>query len=385
MAEKKGRLFLSAVSAMLVACGGGSADTPVNAPASAAGASSAAGAPTVTAGAPGTATGSASAAAALALGNTNAGNPAQTNNSAIANSAPSSAPSAPADQLLAGYLTMVANSVVFIRTDRVIYLPVSLTEFESGTGIAGVASGSATAHVDIDVDGAHCNPAIDGLCGIQPPAPAPAAPLAAFGIRISRYVQPSTPGQAIWNQTVVGRIAVDLTERPGSPGILANEAAEIMRFVIDAVELSTDENGILVSAKVRDGAQIHVYGRNAAGVEVRENISAPAGTIRLLPLSQVPDNGGDTGSVILLLDLETGFSQAGQKLAALQNIAGQFSMHVTLSSIADIVRPAAPAANGFPALEREDLAGQQITVNEQPPVSGAGVNGNVWIRSYPPK
>lgn len=368
MIEKKKLLFSLAASALVAACGG--SDTSSTAAGSAA-------------------SSVADASAAGVTGSNQVARPAETTAATPAAndiaSTPSATTPAPVDQPLAGYLTVEANQVVFIRRDRVIYLPVNMTVFESDTGVTSIASGSSAAHVDIDIVGANCNPAIDGRCGIQPSAVAPAAPLAAFGIRVLTLVEPSVPEQAVGNQTVVGRIAVDLTERPNSDGVPANEMPEIMRFVIDQVEISTGPSGQIVSARVQDGAQIHVYGRNAAGIEVRQDIPAPAGTVRLLPLSQIPDNHGDTGSVVLLLDLEAGFSQAGQTLAALENIAGQFSMHVTLSSVQRMLRPAARATSEFPALQQKDLVGQPVTVNDQPPVSGAGVNGNVWIRMYPLK
>jgi len=170
----------------------------------------------------------------------------------------------------------------------------------------------------------------------------------------------------------VGRIAVDLTERIDSPGIVGGQVAEIMRFVIDKVEMTTDENGALVNARLQDGAQMHVYGRNAAGVEVREAFPAPSNTVRLQPLSEIPDRNGDTTSVILFMDLEAGFSRAGTRLAALENIAGQFSMRMTISHVSKLVRKATGT----------DLVGDTLTVNTQPPVSGAGFRGNAWIRMY---
>jgi len=361
MAAKKKVLFLLAGSALLVSCGGGGGDSPVSAPL-------AQSTPT---------SGTLPAASDPPPAANSAVNPTQASNTTPSATPPASAIPVAVDQQLKGYLEMVANQFLYIRTNRVIYLPVDFGEFESDRGIVDVASGSPTAHVDIDTAAAGCNPAIDGTCGIQPPAAAPVAPIAAFGIRISTFVHPSTPTQAVGNQTVVGRIAVDLTERPDSPGIGAKETAEIMRFIIDKVEMTVAGTGELTSVKVQDGGQIHVYGRNAAGLEVQDDIPAPAGTVRLLPMSAVPDNHGDTTSVNLLLDLETGFSKASAKLAALQNIAGHFAMHVTFSSVQDIVRPASAG------LEQKDLIGQTITVNGQAPVNGAGINGNAWIRMYP--
>lgn len=275
----------------------------------------------------------------------------------------------PGDQRLNGHLALVANQLVFIRTDRSIYnaLPVEL--FESDKGMYDVASGS---------DGQ------DAGAPVPATYAAPAAPVAAFGFRVSRFVQPDTDGEAVGNQTVVGRIAFDFTERDTSPGILAGESAEIMKFVIDGVELATGENGELLSAQVQYGAQMHVYGRSATGVELRETIAVPANAVRLLPISEVLDHYGDTSSTVLLADLEAAFSGAGQRLAALENMAGHFSMQVTISA-ADLVRPASPESNESPAVERKELVGQAITVDNQPPVTGGGVIGNAWIRLYPPE
>jgi len=352
-------MFVLLTSGLLASCGGGSSN------------SGNAAAPTTTTSAPTNSSGSSQPTPAAV-------SPPPTSNPVTTSSA------AATDPKLNGYLEMVGDQILYIRTNRVLYHPVAFPEFESDRGIVDVASGSPLPP-PLDINTTGCTLAKDGSCGIQPPAAAPAAPIAAFGIRISKFVQPSTPGQAVGNQTVIGRIAFDLTERNDSPGIGANEVPEIMRFVIDNVRMSTDQNGELVSVQMQDGAQIHVYGRTAAGVEIQDDIPAPNGTVRLLPLSKVPDNNGDTGSVILLLDLETGFSQADQKLNALAKIAGHFSMHVTLSQIQKIVRPAASATADYPAVERKELIGQQIVVNNQPPVNGAGIVGNAWIRMYPPQ
>lgn len=377
MVEKKRILFLLAASALLVSCGGGGSDTPNTTAAATTGG--------------GTSTNNSGATQpAGTTPATNTGTPAAQSPTTVTPPATSSGSTTPApvavDQKLNGTLEVVANQILYIRRNRIIYLPVVMSEFESDRGIVDVAAGSPVAHIDGLEElaaAAGCNHTNDGTCAVQPPAAAPAAPIAAFGIRISKYVLPSTAGQAVGNQTVVGRIAIDLTERSDSPGVGANEVPEIMRFVIDKVELSTNQNSELSSVKVLDGAQIHVYGRSAAGTEVRADIPAPAGTVRILPMVDVPDNHGDTTSFFLLLDLETGFSQAGSKLAALENIAGHFAMHLTFSSMQELVRPAASATAESPALERKDLVGQSITVNNQPAVSGAGINGNAWIRMYP--
>ncbi len=283
-------------------------------------------------------------------------------------------------------MQLVSNQILYLRTNRILYLPVTLSTFESATGIVDLASGSPVAHypnLAAEAAASGCTIAVDGTCAIQPPAVAPAAPIAAFGIRIGTHVLPSAAGQQVGAQTVVGRIAFDLTERATSPGVGGTQLPEIMRFVIDNVEMSTDQGGRLTGVRIRDGAQIHVYGRNAAGVEVRESIPAPARTVRLMPLTEVPDGYGDTSSAILFMDLETGFSRAGDRLAALHAIAGHFTMHVTLSAVDKIVRPAAVASPGFPAVPLRDLIGQSVTVNNQLPVTGGGISGSAWIRMYP--
>lgn len=331
MFEKKRILFPVITSALLVACGSGS-DTSTTA--SGAGTS-----------------------------------PANSSN-------PPAAPVVPPDQLLKGKLDVTNNQVLYIRTNRVIYLPVPMTEFESDTGIVDVAPGSPVAPIDgleAVAAAAGCNHTNDGTCGVQPPAAAPDAPIAAFGIRIGTSVVPTATEQAVGNQTVVGRIAVDLTERTDSPGIGTNEVAESMKFIIDKVEIKTGPNGELESMQLQDGAQIHVDGRTAANVEVKADFPAPPETVRLLPLSEVPDNHGDTTSEILLLDFENGFSKAGQTLPGMEKLSGHFSAHITFGSIQGFV--------GMPG-DASDV-GEKITVNKEPPVSGAGINGNAWIRSFP--
>jgi hypothetical protein len=381
MFQKKRLLCLIAASMVVGACGGGGDSAPV---ASNNAATEANTAPVSTA--PASTTPTASTPAEGVSGSTITGTtpPATTTGSTPSTSGTSMAPAA--DQRFNGHMEMVSNQIVYLRTNRVLYLPITLSTFESPTGIVDVASGSPVARLPnlaAEAAAAGCTVAVDGTCGIQPPAAAPAAPLASFGIRIGSHVLQSVQGQQVGRQTVVGRIAFDLTEQAGSPGVGRNEVPEIMRFVIDNVEMSTDQNGRIMTARVRDAAQIHVYGRNAAGAEVRESIPAPSGTVRLMPLTEIPDGYGDTSSTILFMDLETGFSRAGDKLAALYSIAGHFTMHVTLSTVEKIVRPAAAATPGLPAVPLKDLIGQSITVNTQTPVTGGGISGSAWIRMYP--
>lgn len=353
MFEKKQILVLLAAAVLVSACGGGNSDGGGVG-------SSMSAAPTADTGTPSPTNSGGTGTAGAPTPDTGS-TPPPTNDSG-GNTSTSN------DQQLRGYLSMVANQLVYIRTDRSIYHAITLDQFESNTGMYDIASGS---------DGDDAN------TPVPPPATAPAAPVAAFGFRVDKFVQRETDGQVVGNQTAVGRIAFNLTERDDSPGILANEVAENMKFVIDKVELSTDEKGELVSVRALDGAQMYIYGRNAARVEVQDTIPVPAGAVRLLPMSNVLDHLGDNSSTVLLLDLESAFSQAGQRLAALENIAGHFSMQVTMSP-AQMVRPAAEATGESPALPRRDLVGQQITVNNQAPVSGAGISGNAWIRMYPP-
>jgi hypothetical protein len=388
---EKTRISVLIAAAMLVtACGGGGGDNSDNQAGSTGGSTTAAGAPVANAGSTATNTGVPTGNASTPAGNGSAptgdsstpstngsapsgngstsGTPATNPGTSVPSTPASGGTSTSADQRLVGYLSTVADQLVYIPTNRSIYNAFTLSQFESSTGLYDVASGSKT---------------VNTSAAVPAPVAAPAAPIAAFGVRVDKIIQRSTEGQTIGNQTVVGRIAFDLTERAGSAGILPNEVAENMKFVIDGVELSTDVNGELVSARVRDGAQMHVYGRNAAGVEVKADVAVPANAVRLLQMSEVLD-GWDYMSVTLLVDLEAAFSQAGQALTALENIAGQFSMQLTMSP-AQLVRPAVPATANSPAQEKKELVGQPITVNTQPTVSGSGVSGTAWIRMYPPQ
>ncbi|SNT18860.1 hypothetical protein SAMN06265795_11668 [Noviherbaspirillum humi] len=344
MLEKKKIAVLVAAAMLVAACGGGGGD----------GSSSTTAVNT-------SATGNRTATDTTGSGTTTTGTGSGTSTGGSTGSGTAASPAT--DQQLAGYLALVAEQLVYIKRDRSIYFPVGLTDFEGATGMYDFASGSK--------DG-------DATAPVPASAIAPAAPLAAFGFRVEKVVQRTSASQAVANQTVVGRVAFELTELPGSQGIGAGEVAESMKFVIDKVELQSDANGELTSARALDGAQLYVYGRNAAGVEVRETLPVPAGSVRLLPLWQLLDHEGDTTSIVLLVDLENAFSQAGSKLAALENIAGHFSMQATLSSV-PLVRPATAT------VAQRNLVGQSITVNSQPAVSGGGVSGSAWVRMYPPQ
>ncbi|HEY8607785.1 MAG TPA: hypothetical protein VIM12_11790 [Noviherbaspirillum sp.] len=345
MLKKTKIATLLALAAFVTACGGGGGDgdTPNNA-APSTGGSTDTGTGPVTNNPP----------------NNNGNNPPDNNGN---NPPGDEQPNQPADQRLNGHLSMVANQLVYLRTNRSIYNAFPLEQFETGQGLFDTASGS-----NGDVPGAQ----------VPPPAAAPAAPIASFGFRVDRHVQPDTQDQVVGNQKVVGRVAFSLVERAESPDILPTESAESMSFVIDNVELTTNEAGELVSATLREGAQIHVEGRTAQGVPVLESFGAPVGSVRLLDMSEVLDHYGDNSSIVLLFDLERAFSQAGTRLAALENLQGQFAMNVTLSA-ANIIRPASTGDN----LPEKNLAGQPITVTGQLPVTGAGISGTAWIRSNP--
>lgn len=267
-----------------------------------------------------------------------------------------------ADTKLAGHLSIVGNQLVFLKADRSIYNAISLESFETGDGLLDAAAGSTGTETGTVV---------------QPSATAPAAPIAALGFRIDRFVQPTTEEPNVGGQTAVGRLALNLVEVEGSLRIGPGEVAEQMSFVLDGVELTTSAEGELTGVRVKDGAQIHVFGRTAAGNEIRESLPAAAQSVRLLSMSEVLDNYGDTSSTVLLFDLEQAFAQAGSRLAGLELLSGYFSMDLTLSA-ATIVRP----ANSEGLTERV-LAGKPITVNGQPAVEGAGISGTTWIRAYP--
>lgn len=279
------------------------------------------------------------------------------------------------DQQLAGYLSITANQVLYVRVDRDMYLPVPLDRFEDVHGINDVAPG----YRGTEVIGEPYRPQ-DGVQYEPPHTLAPAAPLAAFGVRVNKQVLPQNASDVVTDQVAVGRIAVELIERGDSPDLNGGQP-EILRYVIEDVELSTNSVGEL-SARVLPNAEMHVYGRNAAGTNVSATLPVRTDAVSMLPMVRVPDNYGDDSSVVLLFDFEKAFSQAGNQLDALVNVSGHFDMNVTISHIQqrNIVRPA--AGSGTSALPRKELTGKEITVNDQPPVNGAGFVGHAWIRSY---
>lgn len=271
------------------------------------------------------------------------------------------------DQQLAGQLVIVANQIVYIRRDRSMYIPVKVDRFEDANGIDDVASGYTGSEPP--------PPVYNGDPAYTPDATVgPAAPIAAFGLRVAKLVM--NGNELVRNQSAIGRVAVSMEENPLAG--LPEAQRERMRFVIDNIRLSTNDRGEL-SAEVLPNAQMHVYGRNAAGTEVRDTIPVPARAVRMLPMERVPDRFGDESSIVLLFDFENAFSLAGERLRALHNISGQFATNITVSS-ARILRPAS-ADNTVP---EKQLVGAEIVVNDQPAVRGGGLIGNAWIRAYNP-
>jgi hypothetical protein len=98
-------------------------------------------------------------------------------------------------------------------------------------------------------------------------------------------------------------------------------------------------------------------------------------------VSEILDHYGDTSSIVVLVDFEHAFSQAGSRLTALENMVGDFSLGITMSS-AKLIRPASPNYERGP-LEREDMTGPQITVNNQPAVTGGGLSGRAHLELPP--
>jgi hypothetical protein len=153
-----------------------------------------------------------------------------------------------------------------------------------------------------------------------------------------------------------------------------------MSFIIDKVEFTTNDAGVLVNVRAQQGAQVYVTGVNAQGTVVNAILPAAPGSVRVMSLLDVADAFNDPAGQALFIDLEQAFSQAGNQLAALHNLKGYFNMHVTMSAL-QMVRPAKRIA-GEPELQRRDLIGKSITVGNQT-VTGAGVSGVVTIRMQP--
>lgn len=277
------------------------------------------------------------------------------------------------DQQLRGHLSIVGNQVAFISGDRAPGWP-GATEPYNATTInyfedhgLHIASGGTEADTGKQV---------------PPSALAPAAPIASFGIRISTSVindeteQPETGAQK-----VVGRVALNFVEVAGSDGVPAGQQPERVTFLIDKVELETNDQGRLVSVKALEDARLFFNGESADGTLVTTDFPVPADSLRLMPLNQVIDHYGDTSSHILLVDLEQAFSQAGSELSAFHNLDGQFNMHLTFSS-SRIIRPEHENAEEGPRPWR-DMIGQSIQVPGHTAVNGGGLSGLVLIRRVP--
>lgn len=196
------------------------------------------------------------------------------------------------------------------------------------------------------------------------------APLEAFGFAVQNMVLESTEAQES-----VGRIAFSLTEQAGS--VATGEVEESMQFVLTNVRLASAADGTL-SADLTEGAELHVFGRNALNEEVSGLVitDIPATAVRLADPETFTELGNPVGadSTVLIVDLAAAFGAATAEqqteLEALADLSGRFNMNVTLSA-ADI-----RAADGT-----TELAGEEITVtgSSEDAVSGAGVSGNIWI------
>lgn len=284
------------------------------------------------------------------------------------------------DQKLNGYLQIGGNAVIYIPGDRELlydeyaYNATYIEPFETGRMFTG-----EEVYTDIAAgltEQERSNPALE----IRPEVAAPAAPIASFGFRVVNEVQSEAGGIQTGAQTVVGRIAFDFVERSTT----AAGSPERMTFIIDKVELGTNTAGRLITARALGDAQVYVSGVNAAGTAVNAAFPAAVNSVRLMPLSYVLDNYGDTSAQVLLIDLEQAFSQAGERLAALHNVRGDFDMHVTLSSL-KMVRPEkirTDPNDPDPAWPRRDLVGKTIEMTGHTPVAGAGVSGRVWVRGH---
>jgi hypothetical protein len=277
------------------------------------------------------------------------------------------------DQQLRGHLSVVGNQVVFINGDRTPGWPGASEPYNGATikyfeenGLH-IASGGTEA---------------DRTKQIPPSTIAPAAPIASFGIRISTGVlNDETDHPETGAQKVIGRVAMNFVEVESAGGVPAGQQPERVTFIIDNVELETNDQGRLISAKALEDAKLFFAGEAANGTTVTTDYPVPADSVRLMPLNQLIDNYGDTSSHILLVDLEQAFSQAGSELSAFHNLDGQFNMHLTFSS-AKIIRPEHANADEGPRPRRE-LVGQSIQLPGHTAVNGGGVSGLVLIRRVP--
>jgi hypothetical protein len=343
MFDKKKFLFSLATAALVAACGGGGGDPPP---------------PT---------SGSKTPPGGTTGGDTGGNNGGDGGSGSVVE-----------DQVMAGRLEVVGNTVLYPRVNRTIYLPVPIERFEDVHGINDVAPGftgdeSIIGEPYREWDNIDYQPSL---------TVSPAAPIAAFGIRVRRWVQATDTSGPVGNQTVVGRVAVDLIERADS-FYLNGGQPEAISFVIDNVEMSTSATGEY-SARMLPNARMHIYGRNLAGQELRTSVAVPEDAVSMIPMYRIPDNYGDDSSVVLMFDFEKAFAQENTPeasrvdLSLLENIMCHCDMRFTMSSVAEIIRPASGT------LQEKMLRGEPITVNSQPPVAGAGLVGHAWIRSWDP-
>jgi hypothetical protein len=292
------------------------------------------------------------------------------------------------DQQLNGYLHISENQVIFTQWDRPIFYDTNDGTYYNASPIEffeGNYDGNFT-YLDMATgltEEERNDPRFtdnDPNWGFRPEVAAPAAPIANFGFRVLREVRNEAGAIQRGVQSAVGRVAFEFVERPSSTGTPAGEAPERMSFIIDKVEFTTNDAGVLVNVRAQQGAQVYVTGVNAQGTVVNAILPAAPGSVRVMSLLDVADAFNDPAGQALFIDLEQAFSQAGNQLAALHNLKGYFDMHVTMSAL-QMVRPAKRIA-GEPELQRRDLIGKSITVGNQT-VTGAGVSGVVTIRMQP--
>jgi len=277
------------------------------------------------------------------------------------------------DQQLRGHLSVVGNQVVFINGDRSSPWPGEPEPYNGATIKYFEESGLHIASGGTEAD----------LTKQVPPSTiAPAAPIASFGIRISTSVlNDETDSPETGAQKVIGRVAMNFVEVANAGGVSAGQQPERVTFIIDKVELETNNQGRLISAKALEDAILFFTGEAANGTSVTTDFPVPTDSVRLMPLTQLIDNYGDTSSHILLVDLEQTFSQTGSELSAFHNLDGQFNMQLTFSS-AKIIRPAHPNAEEGPR-PRIGLVGQPIQLPGHTAVNGGGLSGLVIIHRSP--
>ncbi len=292
------------------------------------------------------------------------------------------------DQQLSGYLHIGENQVIFTQWDRPVFYDQSRPQgtyynaspiefFENNIEGRFTYLDMATGLTETERN----HPKFDDCDAdwrFRPEVAAPAAPIANFGFRVFNQLRTAPDGLEIQNgaQKAVGRVAFEFVERESDAGWPAGQSQERMKFIIDRVELETDASGVLVAARAQEGAQVYVSGVNAQGTVVEATIPAGPRSVRVMSMADVVDAFNDPRTRVLFIDLEQAFAQAGERLAALHNLKGDFNMDVTMSSLR-IVRP---AKEGSPALPQRILEGKSIQVGSQTAVTGAGVSGVVTIR-----